>query len=144
MWVSVCVLSLTILNYHPLSRNLILEMAASHLMCVNPSCWKFAHIQPVPKKGDCSNSSNYCPITLISCLSKAFDPVLNKKIMRHLSAHNLLSDCQYGFRKGRSTGDLLVFLNESWSSSFRDFSETFAVMLALTYRSFLIKSSINF
>ena len=27
-----------------------------------PSCWKFAYIQPVPKKGDRSNPSNYRPI----------------------------------------------------------------------------------
>ncbi|MPC33155.1 hypothetical protein E2C01_026498 [Portunus trituberculatus] len=35
-----------------------------------PSCWKFAYIQPVPKKGDRSNPSNYFPKALISCLSK--------------------------------------------------------------------------
>ena len=74
-----------------------------------PSCWKFAHILPVPKKGDHSNPSNYCPIALICCLSKAFEFVLNEKIMGHLSAHNLLSDCQYGFRKGQFTSDLLAF-----------------------------------
>ncbi len=91
-----------------------------------PSCWKFAHIHPVPKKGDRSNSSNYRPIALTSCLSKAFDSVLNKKILKHLSDHNLLSDYQYGFLKGRSTGDL-AFLTKSWSSSLRDFGETFAV-----------------
>ena len=34
------------------------------------SCWKYAYIQPIPKKSDCSNPSNYCPIALISCLSK--------------------------------------------------------------------------
>ena len=38
------------------------------------------------------NPSNYRPIALISCLPKAFESVLNKKIMRHLSAHNLLSE----------------------------------------------------
>ena len=96
-----------------------------------PSCQKFAHIQPVPKKDDHSNHSNYRPIALISCPSKAFESVLNKKIMRHLSVHNLLSDCQYGFRKGWSTGDL-AFLAESWSSSFRDFGETFAVGLDIS------------
>ena len=37
-----------------------------------PSCWKFAYIQLVPKKGDRSNPSNYRPIALISCLSKAY------------------------------------------------------------------------
>ena len=54
-----------------------------------PSCWKFAHIQPVPKKGDRSNPSNYRSIALISCFSKAFEFVFNKKIMRYVSAHNL-------------------------------------------------------
>ncbi len=34
-----------------------------------PSCWKYADIQPVPKKGDLSNLSNYPPIALLSCLS---------------------------------------------------------------------------
>ena len=97
-----------------------------------PSSWKFAHIQPIPIKGDRSNPSNYRPTALIFCLSKAFESVLNKKIMRHLSAHNFLSDCQYGFRKGHSTGDLLAFLTKSWSFSFRYFSETFAVGLDIS------------
>ena len=52
-------------------------------------------------------------------------------IMRNLSAHKPLSDCQYGFRKGRSTGDLFAFLTESWSSPFRNFDETFAVSLEI-------------
>ena len=68
----------------------------------------------------------------MSCLFKTFESVLNKKRMRYLSAYNLISDCQYGFRKGRSTGNLLAFLTESWSSSFRDFGETFAVGLDIS------------
>ncbi len=42
------------------------------------SCWKYAHIQPVPKKGDRSNPSDYRPIALPSCLSQAFESILNK------------------------------------------------------------------
>ncbi|MPC59295.1 putative RNA-directed DNA polymerase from transposon X-element [Portunus trituberculatus] len=37
-----------------------------------PSCWKFAYIQIVHKKGDRSNPSNYCPIDFIPCMSKVF------------------------------------------------------------------------
>ena len=47
------------------------------------------------------------PIALISWLSKVFESILTKKILKHLSLHNLLSDRQYGFRQGRSTGDLV-------------------------------------
>ncbi len=34
---------------------------------VFPSCWKYACIQPIPKKGGRSNPSSYHPIALLSC-----------------------------------------------------------------------------
>ncbi len=96
------------------------------------SCWKHAYVQPVPKKGDRSNPSNYRPIAFISNLSKAFETILNRKCLKHLSSFNLLSDHQYGFSKGRSTGDLLAFLTESWLSSLSRFGESFAVALDIS------------
>ncbi len=53
-------------------------------------------------------------------------------LLKHLLYFNLLSDHQYRFRKGRSTGDLLAFLTDSWSSSFSRFGETFAVTLNIS------------
>ncbi|WP_435362530.1 hypothetical protein, partial [Klebsiella pneumoniae] len=70
--------------------------------CIFPSCWKFALIQPVPKKGDRSQPSNYRPIALISSVAKVFESILNQKISKYLSCHSLLSDRQYGFQQGRS------------------------------------------
>ncbi len=97
-----------------------------------PSCWKYAYIQPVPKKDDRFNPSNYRPIALLSCLSKAFEIILNKWFLKHLSTFNLLSDRQYGFRKERSTGDLHAFLANSWLSSLSCYGETFAVALDIS------------
>ncbi len=77
-------------------------------------------------------------IALISCLSKAFETILNRKFLKHLSSFSLLSDQQYGFRKGSSTGDLLAFLIGSWSSSLSRFGETFAV--AIYFRKLWIES----
>ncbi len=57
---------------------------------------------------------------------------VNRKFLKHLSSFNLLSDHQFGFRKGRSTGDLFAFLNYSWSSSLSRFGETFAVALDIS------------
>ncbi len=90
------------------------------------SCWKYVYVQSVPKILDRSNPSNYRP-----CLSIAFETTLNRKIHEHLSASNLLSDRQYCFHKGRSTGDL-AFLSNSWSSSLSSFGETFAVPLDMS------------
>ena len=100
--------------------------------CTFPTCWKFALIQPVPKKGDRSQPSNYRPIALISSIAKVFEHILNSKISKHLSCHNLLSDRQYGFQQGRSTGDLLTILSNSWSSSLRDYGESYAIALDIS------------
>ncbi len=98
----------------------------------SPSCWKYAYVQPVPKKGDRSNPFTYRPIPLISCLSKAFETILNRKFLKHLSSFNRLSDHPYGVCKGRCTGELLAFLTDSWSSSLSRFGETFAVALDIS------------
>src|ERR1700755_2396009 len=92
-----------------------------------PSCWKRALIQPVPKKRDPFQPSNYRPISLTFVLSKIFESILNRKIWKHLNSSNLISDRQYGFRKERSTGGLLFLLYDSWSSALRGFGESFAV-----------------
>ncbi len=97
-----------------------------------PSCWKYAHIQPLPKKGDRSNPSDYRNIALLSCLSKVFEAILNRKIQKHLSTSALLSERQYEFLMGRSTGDLLSLLTDSWSSSLSRFGETFSVELDIS------------
>ena len=55
--------------------------------------------------------------------------MLNSHFIKHLESNNLLSDHQYGFRKARSTGDLLSYLTHTWSSSLRDFGESFVVAL---------------
>src|ERR1700755_3178855 len=97
-----------------------------------PSCLKRALIQPVPKKGDSSQHSNYRPISLTFVLSKFFESILNRKIWKHLNSSKLISDRQYGFRKKRSTGDLLSLLSDSWSSALQDFGESFAVALDIS------------
>ncbi len=95
-------------------------------------CWKYAFIQPLHKKSDRSNPSNYSLIALLSCLSKAFESILNRKIQKLLSTSDLLSDSQYGFRKGCSTGDLLTLLTDSLPSSLIRFGGTFSVALDIS------------
>ena len=83
------------------------------ISCTYPSSWKHALVQPVPKKGDRSNPSNYRPIALTSAVAKVFETLLNSHFIKHLESNKLLSDHQYGFRKARSTGDLLSYLTRT-------------------------------
>ena len=43
------------------------------ISCTYPSSWKHALVQPVPKKGDHCNPSNYRPIALTSAVAKVFE-----------------------------------------------------------------------
>ena len=97
-----------------------------------PPSWKHSYVQPVPKKGDRSNPSNYRPISLTCTISKVFETLLNSHFLKHLEKHSLLSDHQYGFRQARSTGDLLSYITHLWSSSLRDFGESFVVALDIS------------
>ena len=89
-------------------------------------------VQPVPQKGDCSNPSNYRPIALTSTIAKVFESILNSHFLKHLESHSLLSDHQYGFRKARSTGDLLSYLTHVWSTALRNFGESYVVALDIS------------
>ena len=58
--------------------------------------------------------------------------MLSSHFIKHLKSNNLLSDHLYGFRKARSTGDLLSYLTHAWSSSLRNFGESFVVALNIS------------
>ena len=97
-----------------------------------PSSWKVAHIIPVPKKGDKSDPLNYRPIAITSIIGKVFERLLSEALISHLDSNNLLSDQQYGFRRARSTGDLLAYVTHLWSSSLDKFGESTAVALDIS------------
>ncbi len=69
--------------------------------------------------------------------SKACESILNRKIQKHLSTSDLLSDRQYGFHTGGSTGDLLSLLTDSWSSSLSRVGETFSVAIKKKSKAFV-------
>ena len=94
-----------------------------------PSPWKHALAQPILKKSDRLNPSNYRLIALTSTIAKVFESLLNAHFLKYLESNSLLSDHQYGVRKARSTGDLLSYLTHVWSTSFRDFGNLMSSLL---------------
>jgi len=77
--------------------------------------WSEGIIVTVHTKGDVSNVENYRGITLVSCMSKLFTSILNKRITvlceyLKFAKFNIISDAQFGFRKGRSTVDAVFVL----------------------------------
>ena len=48
--------------------------------------------------GERSTTKNYCPISLLSVVTKVFEKLVNKRIVEHLEKCGFFSDFQYGFR----------------------------------------------
>ena len=98
-----------------------------------PSCWKCPSVVPVFKNsGDRSDHRNYRPISLLPIISKVFERLLNNHIVAHLEAHHLFSDKQYGFRKSRSTADLLTVISERFYRALDRLGEVRAVALDIS------------
>ena len=66
--------------------------------CIYPS-WRHALVQPVPKKGDRFNPSNYHPPALASAIVKVFKSLLNSLFINRAESNNLLSYHQYHSHK---------------------------------------------
>ena len=67
-----------------------------------PDIWKTANVSAIFKKGEKFKASNYRPVSLTCISCKMFEHIIVSNIMRHLDKHNLLTDCQHGFRRRRS------------------------------------------
>ena len=79
-----------------------------------PPSWKMATIIPIPNPGkDPANPLYYRPIALTSCLMKAFEKMVNARLVWFLEKNTHLSPVQYGFRRARSTTDARVQMGQT-------------------------------
>ena len=98
-----------------------------------PDCWKVSSVVPVFKNvAERSTAKNYCPVSLLSVVSKVFEKLVNNRIVDHLENCGLFSDFQYGFRSSRSTTDLLTVVSDRIARAFNRSEATRAVSLDIS------------
>jgi hypothetical protein len=103
-----------------------------------PKTWLQANISPIYKKGDRTLASNYRPVSLTSICSKVMEHIIHSNIMKHFDQHSILTDKQYGFRRGHSTESQLILTIQDLAQSLNnkaqvdmiimDFSKAFDVV----------------
>ena len=76
-----------------------------------PQDWKRSVFNPIPKKGNAKECSNYSTIALISHASKVMLKILQARLQEYMNPE--LPDVQAGFRKGRGTRDQIA--NIRWT-----------------------------
>ena len=80
-----------------------------------PSQWKESLVTPLFKKGSRYVSLNYRPISLTSVCCKTLEREIACKLYEYLESNSLISENQFGFRKGRSVEDQLLLTYNSVS-----------------------------
>ena len=98
-----------------------------------PDCWRVSSVVPVFKNvGERSTAKDYCPVGLLSVVSKFFEKLVNNRIVDSLGKYGLFSDFQYGFRSSRSTADLLTVVPDRIARAFNRYGATRAVALDIS------------
>ena len=64
---------------------------------------KIANVIPLFKCDDLEKFDNYRTVPLLYFLSKVFEKVMYRRLIKFLNAHSLLFSNQFGFRKFHST-----------------------------------------
>ena len=96
-------------------------------------CWKVSSVVLAFKNvEERSTAKNYCPVSLLSVVSKVFEKIVNNRISDHLEKRGLFSDFQYGFRFPRSTVDLLTVVSDRIARTFNRSGATRAVALDIS------------
>lgn len=77
-----------------------------------PSLLKVSKVIPVFKKGSPIEVSNYRPISLLSNIEKIIEKIMYSRLVGFLNKNKVISDKQFGFRKGFSTSHALLSITE--------------------------------
>lgn len=78
------------------------------------------------------NINNYRPISILNCIVKLFEKIVFDQLSNYLARHNLLSQCQSGFRKHFSTSSALLNFTNDIFHNFDNSMCTGAIFLDLT------------
>ena len=75
-----------------------------------PDLSKIGRVNPVYKSGPPDCIDNYRPISVLPIFSKIFEKLTFIRMESFLTQFNILSTCQFGFRRGRSTTQAITKL----------------------------------
>ena len=118
----------------PLAHIFNLSLATGNV----PQKLKIAKITPIHKKDDLHLFQNYRPISLLPVISKLLEKCIYNRLYSFLIKFNILSNCQYGFRRNHSTNHAVtdlqdkiisaIALNKHAIGIFMDLSKAFDIV----------------
>lgn len=122
---------------YPMIKNLsqkVRERLVSLYNCILdgyvPQSYKTSMIIPVLKpNSDKTNICSYRPISLNSCCSKVLDKIIANRLWWFVSTNKLINSHQYGFVKGKSIADPLMYIDFKITQALRSKSHLSIISL---------------
>ena len=80
-----------------------------------PTAWKHALVTAIPKSAtaDSSQPCNTRPISMLPSVMKIVERVVQCQVTEYFEEHELFTDAQHGYRRGRSTETALTVITDS-------------------------------
>lgn len=98
-----------------------------------PPSWKEGIVVPIPKTGkDRKILGNQRPITLVSCMGKLLEKMVNRRLLNLLEIKGVLGEDQFGFRTGRGVEDYFADFEEDVQEVFDSKKHMDCVLLDIT------------
>ena len=76
-----------------------------------PDSLKIAEVVPIHKKGEANKTTIYRPISLLSPVDKIYEKLLYNRLILFLEKYHMLSDKQFGFRRGILTTHAVTLIH---------------------------------
>ena len=100
-----------------------------------PAAWHTAITIPILKKGKpAGDPASYRPISLLSCLGKLAERLVQRRMQAWLETHDKFNKNQAGFRRGRSTEDQLMKVTQSIFDALEDAERLRSVLVLLDFK----------
>ena len=114
----------------PLAPLLLRMVNATIKMNMFPTSLKTTKVVPIRKKGkEMTMSEGWCPINIVSALSKVINLVFLRQILSHIQTNNLVSHSHHGGVRSKSTQTILTEVHDNLVESLKNGDDAALVMI---------------
>lgn len=97
-----------------------------------PDTLKIAKVNPIFKKDNPHEITNYRPISILPSISKILEKIIYKRVYKYLDTFHCLNLNQYGFRNGHSTDLALIQLYDRITAAMANKEHVIGIFMDLS------------
>ena len=97
-----------------------------------PDSLKTSKVTPIYKKGNREHIENYRPVSTLPIFGKIFEKLIYSRLYRFLDSRGIISDTQFGFRKGHSTAHAIQYSANIVNNSMKNKKHVLGIFIDLS------------